>query len=448
MNRASTYLNQQVSIAPLIIFRVLFGFIMLVSIIRFVANGWVHDQFVEPEFFFSFYGFEWVKPLGETGMYILFALMALSALGVMLGALYKFSSSLFFLTFTYVELIDKTNYLNHYYFVSVVAFILIFLPANRRFSIDNFLKLVKPVSHIPRWCIFVLQAQLTIVYFYAGVAKLNHDWMVEALPLRIWLPPYSYIPVVGFLFEKLWVAYAFSWFGALYDLTIAFFLFNSTTRRIAYLFVVAFHSITWLLFPIGMFPFIMILTTLIFFSAEFHERILSGLSSILKVSPRLGDSSFTPNYFSYVLALVLIVQVLMPWRYLFYPGNVFWTEEGYRFSWRVMLMEKVGYVIFHVKDTDKEKTWEAYANDHLTPNQEKMMSTQPDMILQYAHFLKDKYENQGIKNVQIRAEAYVTLNGRGSRMFLDPTKDLTKEEESLLHKNWILRVSNDNLAQD
>ena len=66
------------------------------------------------------------------------------------------------------------------------------------------------------------------------------------------------------------------------------------------------------------------------------------------------------------------------------------------------------------------------------------MSTQPDMILQYAHFLEDKYQEQGIADPEIRVEAYVTLNGSGSRLFIDPEVDLTRERESFAHKDWIL----------
>src|SRR5690606_12816473 len=101
--------------APLAVFRVIFGAMMLGSIIRFVLKGWVTELYVLPKVYFPFYGFEWVKPLGETGMYALFGLMALSAVGIMVGLFYRWSAVLFFLSFTYVELIDKSNYLNHYY---------------------------------------------------------------------------------------------------------------------------------------------------------------------------------------------------------------------------------------------------------------------------------------------------------------------------------------------
>jgi hypothetical protein len=142
-----------------------------------------------------------------------------------------------------------------------------------------------------------------------------------------------------------------------------------------------------------------------------------------------------------VLAVHFAVQLLLPFRYLLYPGQLFWTEQGYRFSWRVMLMEKAGTVFFYVTDPTTGREGEVVNRDFLTPNQEKMMATQPDMILQFAHFLADHYRQQGITHPKITAESYVTLNGSGSRPFLDRTVDLTKEREGFAPKRWILSFS-------
>ncbi|MDX1629858.1 MAG: HTTM domain-containing protein [Fulvivirga sp.] len=445
-NNLSHLLKKPVSIAPLAVFRVLFGFIMFVSVARFVLNGWVQTQYIDPQFYFSFYGFEWIKPLDAFGMYTLFGVMAISALAIMLGAYYRISAVLFFLSFTYVELIDKTNYLNHYYFISVISFMLIFLPAHRYFSWDVIRKPWLKLETIPHWFVLVIQLQLAIVYFYAGAAKLNADWMLAALPLKMWLPVNNHLPLIGPLLDQEWVAYFFSWFGAIYDLTIPFFLFFAVTRSYAYIAVIAFHLITWLLFPIGMFPFIMIALTLIFFGSDFHHKVINKLTLLLQKlklnvevkQQQCTSTSISSKFAAFVLAIVLLFQIVMPWRYMLYPGNLFWTEEGYRFSWRVMLMEKAGYVIFHLKDPNTGKRWEAYASDFLTPMQEKQMSTQPDMILQYARFLEQKHMEQGGDDIEVRAEAYVTLNGRGSRLLIDPAIDLTRQKDGFTHKNWIL----------
>src|SRR6478609_3939351 len=134
--------NRLVSIAPLITFRITFGLLMFFSIARFWWRGWVTTVYVNPRFHFNYTGFEWVHPPGNTGMHLLFALMLISTLLVTVGLFYRVAIILFFLAFTYVELIDLTTYLNHYYFISLVAFILIWLPANRTYALDTKLKLV------------------------------------------------------------------------------------------------------------------------------------------------------------------------------------------------------------------------------------------------------------------------------------------------------------------
>ena len=116
----------------------------------------------------------------------------------------------------------------------------------------------------------------------------------------------------------------------------------------------------------------------------------------------------------------------MPFRHICYSGNLLWTEEAYRFSWRVMLMEKAGYANFKVIDPETGKRFYINNGNFLNPLQEKQMATQPDFILEYAHFLKRYHQQWGIKNPAVYVESYVALNGRTSRQFIDPTVDLTK----------------------
>ena len=202
MKRAIRHITKPVSAAPLVTFRVLFGFIMLVSIIRFISRGWIEQLYIEPTFFFTYNGFEWVRPLGEVGMYSLFGVMTLSSIGIMLGWKYRLSAILFFLSFTYVELIDKTNYLNHYYFVSIVAFLMTLLPAACYFSLDTYLNPEKSNKQVPAWTIGAIKLQLGMVYFFAGLAKINTDWLLRVMPLKIWLAGKTNVPIIGWLFKK------------------------------------------------------------------------------------------------------------------------------------------------------------------------------------------------------------------------------------------------------
>ena len=103
-----------------------------------------------------------------------------------------------------------------------------------------------------------------------------------------------------------------------------------------------------------------------------------------------------------------------------------------------MLMEKVGYATFRVRNPETGKSSEIVNREYLRPNQERMMSTQPDLILQFAHFLEDEYKKKGIADPEVYAEVHATLNGSGSRPFTNPRIDLTQREEGFAPKDWIL----------
>lgn len=429
-------------VAPLAVLRIAFGAIMLISTVRFVLKGWVYDFYIAPKYFFSF--FDWIRPMGAVGMYSVFALMAIACFCIMTGLFYRLAVGTYFLCFCYVELLDKTYYLNHYYFVSIFTFLLFLVPANRYFSLDVWRKPSLKATHVSGWTIDIFKAQLCIVYFFAGLSKLTYEWMIQAMPLRIWLPAHAQMPLIGGLLQQSWVAYLFSWFGAVFDLLVWIFLLKKSTTKYAYIFVLLFHLLTGWFFKIGMFPYIMICVTVVFFSAEFHQTFINKLRGLF------GKKNITEPVIAWhlrpaaqknmfrMLAVYFCFQLILPFRYLLYPGTLLWTEEGYRFSWRVMLMEKGGTAFFYVKDPATGGRSEIDNRRYLTPMQELMMETQPDMILQYAHFLAETYKKKGVKDPVVTVESYVTLNGSGSRLFIDSTVDLAKEYESFQTKKWIL----------
>lgn len=442
--------QKEVSIAPLIIFRIIFGALMLFGVLRFISKGWVHQLYIEPNYFFGYLGFEWVKPLEGNLMYLPFVLMVIAALGILVGCFYRFNAFLFFISFTYVELLDKSNYLNHYYFVSLMSFLMVLVPAHRRFSIDIWLNPKLRQHSTEQWHIGILKFQLAVVYIFAGIAKLNSDWLLEAQPLSTWLQAHHNIPVIGSFMQEKWLAYAFSWTGCIYDLFIVFFLLSNRFRPFAYFFVVVFHLVTWYLFPIGVFPWVMIFSTLIFFSPVTHEKILSRLEKWFRKDESqttiIQKTKSTSPLLRYFLIVFIAAQLLIPFRYVLYPGDLFWNEEGFRFSWRVMLMQKEGYATFYLHDKATGRESEINNADFLTRTQEDQMATQPDMILQYARLLKEHYNGKTlhygdykfkIDDPAIYARIYVSLNGRPSQLFVDKKHDLSELPYNLKHRNWI-----------
>jgi hypothetical protein len=238
----------------------------------------------------------------------------------------------------------------------------------------------------------------------------------------------------------------------LFDTFIIFFLLWGKTRWLAYVAVVVFHTLTGILFQIGVFPLVMILAVTIFFSDDFHQKLIRTLASLggkaraeklfaapPASAPAVAASTRTRRSWALpLLGFFFLFQLLFPWRYLLYPGNLFWTEEGYRFSWRVMLMEKAGTATFFVKDGPDGREGSVRNADFLNPHQEKQMAMQPDMILQYAHFLAGHFREAGMTDPKVRAEVWVTLNARPARLLIDPNLDLTQVQYGWRPKTWVL----------
>ena len=456
INKWITHLTKNhVSIFPLVVFRIIFGIMMFFSTLRFILKGWVHDLYEVPTFFFTYYGFDWISPLPQPYMYGLFIIILISCIFIILGLFYRFNAVVFFTVFTYIELIDKTNYLNHYYFISLISLLLIFLPANRNFSLDTYFGICKRKNTVNAWQINIIKLQIGLVYFFAGISKLNYHWLIEAQPLINWLKHQSDFPVIGELLLYDFTAYVFSWVSAIFDIFIFFLLIDKRSRLISYFIAFVFHIMTAIMFPIGVFPYVMIASTLIFFNDDFHKKIIDFISkySLLK-STKLNEEKTnyqtkTNSLLKAFLTGFFILQFFLPLRFMLYPGKLFWTEQGYRFSWRVMLIEKAGYSQFYIHEPKMDRKMLIQNREYLTPQQEKMMSTQPDMILQYAHFISETFKDSSFiesngeiikmgERPKITADITVSLFNKGSRKFIDSDKNLSEIKRGFSNKEWIL----------
>lgn len=429
------YFTRYTHLAPLAFLRFAFGALMFAALLRSLLNGWVYELYIQPGFHFHFYGFDWVRPLGQW-TYALWGMAMISALGVCVGYMYRTCIIVFALTFTYIELIDVAYYLNHYYFVSVLAFALCWLPASHYGSIDAWLGRVKSMDEAPRWTVDLPRVLVSILYLYAGLAKMNSDWLFEGQPLKMWLPSRYDLPLIGDWVDEPWLPFAFAWAGMLYDSTIWIFLWWKRTRFYAYITVIVFHSLTAIFFPaIGVFPYVMMVITLVFFDHPFQK--ITG--RLFPSAPERNRAwrSWSPPLARIVLPAFLLWQIAFPLRSRLYPGELFWTEQGFRFSWRVMLMEKSGATEFKVVDAATGRYDWVDPSVYLNRTQEKQMSFQPDLILQFAHYLGELYQEAGMKDPQVFVHSAVSLNARPSQPIIEGDTDLMKIQDSWEHKEWI-----------
>ncbi|RYZ06706.1 MAG: gamma carboxylase [Myxococcales bacterium] len=396
---------------------------------RFLAYGWVNDFFVRPRFFFKYWGFSWVQPLSEVGMQAVFWGLLVAALCVAAGLAFRVTSALFAIGLIYVQLIDVSTYLNHYYLAALLALLLAASPAGRYWSVDAWLRKRSEPTVSVSW-LYVMRLQVGVVYVFAGLAKLQPDWLVHAQPLRIWLGASTELPVVGPLLTLPFVPLLLSWCGFLFDTTVVGFLMWPQARPYAYLVLLGFHAMTRLLFPIGMFPVIMSLSALVFFSPSWPRRLWSKLGP----APAAGCArpvDWTAKAGLLLAAAYALVQLALPLRYLAYGGNVLWHEQGMRFSWRVMVRAKGGGTTFVVFSPARQHTYYVSPREYLTRVQEAEMSNQPDLILQLAHHIHDDFVRRGYGDVQVRAESRVGLNGRSSAPFLDASVDLSRLQDGI-----------------
>ena len=466
VNYAAAAAFSPVDASSAAVFRVAFGTLALVAIIRFFINDWIDVIYVDPSHHIKYLWFDWVQPLPALGMRLLFLVLGVLAIGIAIGLFYRWCVALFCIGFLYVELLEATTYLNHYYWLTLTCVLMAFLPLNRKWSIDAWRGATGKCTTIPVAVLWLIRAQLAVVYIFGGIPKLNPDWLLNAMPMMIWLNQHGDYPIVGALLQQSWVAFAMSWSGAAFDLTIMMWMSIGATRRYAYAVLVTFHIMTWQLFPsLGMFPWLMIASTPIFFHPRWPQQVIGSFGRVVAKARRfqadehpdgrrppadgnqhMGNEQPAPSQTTtlqrlavVVCAAVVLFQLAMPFRHWLYPGNVRWTEEGYRYSWRMMLSEKVGYVTYRVTDSRTGLARTVHPGEYLSDLQVERTAIDPDMILQTAHFISADYESKGYTGVEVRADAFVALNGGPYRRLIDPDTDLANVSRTVLTKDWVLR---------
>lgn len=479
-------LFRPINILPLVYLRIAFGAIMIWEVWRYFNNGWIKRYYIDPEFYFSYFGFDGLRPLPGDGMYTFFYILGALAFCILIGAAYRIVMPLFFVGFSYVFLLDQTNYLNHFYMIALLSFLMIFLPANRAFAVDALWSrrriasrfttgsshpetprpdLVTPYSiggllqpsvatdvsplaavvrrwsgtpvlTAPAWTLYIIRFQIGIVYIFGGIAKLNGDWL-RGEPMRMWLAARTDFPLIGQYFTEEWMVYAFSYGGLLLDLLAIPLLFHKWLRWPALVALLAFHLTNARLFSIGIFPWFMIAVLPLFFPLRWWDRLIQSVDS------RRGDLSYNLTRQQTILvgflALYAAFQILFPLRHFLYPGYVSWTEQGHKFSWHMKLRDKEGYAIFEIIDPAAGTAWKVTPEFYLTQRQTSQLAGDPEKIVQFAHFLADRWRvEHNVTEPIIRVYSLVSLNGREYQLLIDPSVNLVEKSRSLLAADWIL----------
>lgn len=419
--------------AALIVFRIFFGFLLFAETLGAICTGWVKRVFIEPEFTFQHIGLEWLQPLPGFGMYAYFAIMSIFGLMVMLGYRYRLSLGAFTILWAGVYLMQKESYNNHYYLLLLVCIIMLMLPANRFASLDAKRNPGIQTTAMPNWCRFVLIFQISIVYFFAVVSKLYADWL-DGSYISLLLNGDDKDVFVKGLFDQHWFHLFIAWSGIAFDLLIVPMLLFKRTRTAAFIAALFFHLFNAIVLQIGIFPFFALSFVLFFYPPELIRKIFLRKFNVIPS----GVETYRTKWVLFFFIPYFIIQLALPIRHHFIKGDVLWTEEGHRLSWRMMLRQKQGFASYKVIDRKTKQPLFYDYMSHLTRKQQGFASVKPDGIWQMAQHIKKEFAAQG-KDVAVYVNAMVAVNGGPMRSFVDPNVDLAHTDwDAFKHAEWIL----------
>ena len=421
--------------SPLVLFRICFGVLIALECFGAIATGWVRRNLIDPEFTFSFIGFEWLQPLPGAGMYLYFIVMGLLGLCIALGYRYRLSMILFTLLWCGVYLMQKTAYNNHYYLLILLSAMMCLFPAHRAVSRDVRLKPLWGENSMYAYVKWLVVAQLWIVYTFAAIAKLYPDWFDLSFVSQLMAPKAGY-PIIGELLQQPWVHRGVVWFGIGYDFLVIPLLLWRPTRIFAFGASVFFHLFNAVVIQVGIFPFLSLALMVFFFDPELVRRRFFPK----KPTPQPREFRIPKGAAAIVwgMGLYLALQLALPLRHHLIKGDVLWTEEGHRLSWRMMLRTRQGDLRFRVEDLRTGFKEAVRLDDYLTPDQKEKVMAYPDFIWQFARRLKEKYAAEG-HEVAVYARGRLRINRRPFYPFIDETVDLASEPwDPLRHHRWIL----------
>ena len=420
--------------SPLVVFRIFFGFLVACESFGAILTGWVKRILIDPEVTFSFIGFEWLKPLPGFGMYFYFLAMGVFGLAIMLGYRYRIAIISYTILWAGVYFMQKTAYNNHYYLLLLISFLLIFLPANSYASLDVRQNRIKEENTMPYWISLLFIIQVAIVYVFASIAKFYPDWL-DGTFTRNLLADSTNVIALKKLFLQKWFYLFIAYMGIIFDLLIVPLLLFKKTRMLALLASLTFHLFNAIFLEIGIFPFFALTFALFFYEPETIRSVFLRRKTSIETDN--GHSNYYGKKIVYFLIIpYLIIQLLLPLRHHFIEGDVLWTEEGHRLSWRMMLRERNGFIHIRIKDlkTGEESLYDYRKN--LTDKQIQNLATKPDFIWQYCQYIKKEFKG---KEIAIFIECKNSINRKEYKTLIDPKFDMAKAKwDYFRHNEWLL----------
>lgn len=422
-------LNIQVNNIQLVVFRVLFGLVLAAEGFGAILTGWVKEVYVDTNFNFTFFGFEWLEIFHGTPMYIVFVGLGLAGLCISLGFYYRLSTLVYALLWSITYFGQKVEYNNHYYLILLLAYVSVLLPAHKRFSLDVKLGRVKESGSASFYLVYFYVFQFAIVYTFGALNKIYPDWLDGTFIANSFAKKsfFGFQSVKSFFTQHV-VVLSISYLAIIYDALIILALIWTKTRKLAVISSFAFHLFNSVVYQVGVFPYLSLALLVFFIKPTILEKKLGKVESVSSNS----ISKLLPAFFLVYFAF----QLILPIRHHFINGNVFYTEEGHRMSWRMMLRSKRSNVLFFIEEQGKRSY---YPISHLVSrSQEKLIANSPDVTYQMAQKISEKCLSEG-RTVKVFALVNTSLNGRKNKRLINEEVDLASVKRNYFtHNEWVL----------
>ena len=210
-----------------------------------------------------------------------------------------------------------------------------------------------------------------------------------------------------------------------------------------------FNLFNALFFEIGIFPWFMMVATLLFFPPDLPRRWVAGVAVWLGRHPPVGappapasaPSAAGQRWILTGLVLYLLVQIALPLRHHLYPGFVFWTGEGYYFAWHMRAFEMRSSLELYTADPGSVARRRVRYRKLLTTQQAQTMRGRPEMVQQFSHIWADIVEERTGRRPPVFALLDASLNYRRPQLRINPEVNLADESRSLAPKGWILPLT-------
>lgn len=426
----SKILIKPVANAPLVIFRILFGFLLACESFGAIITDWVKENLVTPAFTFNFIGFDFLQFLLGKGMYFYFVIMGILGVFIMLGYKYRLSIISFTILWAGAYLLQKTSYNNHYYLLLIISFMMVFFPAHKNYSLDAKFGNTNREMVMPNYIRLYFIIQITIMYFFAAIAKFYPDWL-DGTFTKILFENVSNIAFLKNLFAQKWFYLFIAYSGILFDLFIVPFLLFKKTRIYAIIASLLFHLFNAIALQIGIFPFFALSFVLFFYEPKVIHQFFFKKQIIDVNNINISKSKLMYSF----ICVFLLIQFILPLRHHFIKGDVLWTEEGHRLSWRMMLRARNGFINITIKDNVANTTEQRRLND-LQPKQIQQLATKPDFIWQYCQKIKKEHPNE---NISIYVDCKNSINRKEYLTLIDPNFDMAKAKwNHFSHNEWLV----------